>query len=90
MAVVESGYAAIYDGTTWRHPTGLSSFAGEPDSVSCPTVSFCMALDARDLSIALRRLASLCEALSWTNCLGVSPCVAPYRGKPSRALSTDA
>jgi hypothetical protein len=29
-------------------------------------------------SVAVRRLASLYEASSWTNCLGVSPCVAQY------------
>jgi hypothetical protein len=43
MAVVESGHAAVYDGTKWSQPIALSSSAGEPDSVSCPTVSFCMA-----------------------------------------------
>jgi hypothetical protein len=48
MAVLGSGYAAMYDGTTWSHPTGLSSAAGQPDSVSCPTDSFCMAVDALD------------------------------------------
>jgi hypothetical protein len=50
MAVLESGYAATYDGTRWSRPARLSSSAGEPDSVSCPTVSFCMAVDARDSS----------------------------------------
>jgi hypothetical protein len=50
MAVLESGYAATYDGTTWSRPTRLSSSAGEPDSVSCPTVNFCLAVDARDSS----------------------------------------
>ena len=50
MAVLVSGYAARYDGTTWTRPTRLSSSAGEPDSVSCPTVSFCMAVDTRDSS----------------------------------------
>ena len=53
MAVLGSGYAAVYDGTTWRRPTGPFSSAGEPDSVSCPTVSFCMAVDARDSSAFL-------------------------------------
>jgi hypothetical protein len=48
MAVLQSGYAARYDGTTWSQPTGLTSSGGEPDSVSCPTVRFCMAVDARD------------------------------------------
>ena len=48
VAVLVSGYAATYNGTTWSQPTALSSAAGEPDSVSCPTVSFCMAVDARD------------------------------------------
>ena len=50
MAVLVSGYAARYDGTTWSPPTRLSASAGEPDSVSCPTVSFCLAVDARDSS----------------------------------------
>jgi hypothetical protein len=50
MAVLGSGYAARYDGTTWSRPARLSSSGGEPDSVSCPTVSFCMAVDARDSS----------------------------------------
>ena len=50
MAVLESGYAAMYDGTTSSRPSRLSSSSGEPDSVSCPTVSFCMAVDARDSS----------------------------------------
>jgi hypothetical protein len=53
MAVLESGYAATYDGTTWSRPTRLSSSAGEPDSVTCPTASFCMAVDARDSSAFL-------------------------------------
>ena len=48
MAVLVSGYAASYDGTTWSQPVRLSSSGGEPDSVSCPTVRFCMAVDARD------------------------------------------
>jgi hypothetical protein len=50
MAVLGSGYAARYDGTTWRQPALLTSDGGEPDSVSCPTVRFCMAVDARDSS----------------------------------------
>jgi hypothetical protein len=53
MAVLESGYAATYDGTAWSRPTRLSSPMGEPDSVSCPTASFCMAVDARDSSAFL-------------------------------------
>jgi hypothetical protein len=53
MAVLESGYTATYDGTTWSRPTRLSSSAGEPDSVSCPSVSFCLAVDARDSSAFL-------------------------------------
>ena len=48
MAVLGSGYAATYNGTSWSPPTGLSSAAGQPDSVSCPAVSFCMAVDAQD------------------------------------------
>jgi hypothetical protein len=53
MAVLGSGYAAMYDGATWSRPTRLSSSASEPDSVSCPTVSFCIAVDARDSSTRL-------------------------------------
>jgi hypothetical protein len=53
MAVLGSGYAARYDGTTWSQPTRLPSGAGEPDSVSCPTVSFCMAVDTQDSSTFL-------------------------------------
>jgi len=53
MAVLGSGYAAMYDGTTWSQPTGLSSSLGQPDSVSCPTVAFCMAVDADDSSTFL-------------------------------------
>ena len=45
MAVLVSGYAAMYDGTTWSQPAGLPTSAGEPDSVSCPTSSFCAAVD---------------------------------------------
>jgi hypothetical protein len=50
MAVLGSGYATVYDGAAWSKPTGLSSLAGQPDSVSCPSVSFCMAVDALDSS----------------------------------------
>jgi hypothetical protein len=53
MAVLGSGYAAIFDGTAWSQPTLLSSSGGEPDSVSCPTVRFCIAVDARDTSAFL-------------------------------------
>jgi hypothetical protein len=53
MAVLQSGYAAVYDGTTWSRPARISSSASEPDAVSCPTVSFCMAVDARDSSALL-------------------------------------
>src|SRR5260370_11090855 len=48
MAVLESGYAATYDGATWSQPTGLTSSGGEPDSVPCPTARSCMAVAARD------------------------------------------
>ncbi len=48
MAVLSSGYAISYDGTTWSRPARLSSAAGEPDSVSCPTIRFCVAVDAQD------------------------------------------
>jgi hypothetical protein len=50
LAVLGSGYAARYDGTTWGKPTRLTSAASEPDSVSCPTVGFCLAVDAQDSS----------------------------------------
>lgn len=50
MAVLGSGHAASYDGTTWSQPTGLPSAAREPDSVSCPTVSFCTAVAALAVS----------------------------------------
>jgi len=53
MAVLGSGYAAMYDGITWTRPTRLSSSLGQPDSVSCPTVAFCMAVDASDSSTFL-------------------------------------
>src|SRR6516165_1491774 len=53
MAVLGSGYAAMYDGTKWSQPTGLSSSTGQPDSVSCPAASFCMAVDADDSSTFL-------------------------------------
>jgi hypothetical protein len=50
MAVLGSGFAARYDGSAWSKPTGLPSRAGEPDSVSCPTARFCLAVDAQDSS----------------------------------------
>jgi hypothetical protein len=61
MAVLQSGYAARYDGTTWSQPTALPSAAGElgePDSVSCPTVRFCMAVDARDAATLVYKNSS--------------------------------
>ena len=68
MAVLGSGYAARYDGTTWSQPTKLSSSssAGEPDSVSCPTVSFCMAVDTRDSS------AFLFNGSTWSSAPGIN------------------
>jgi hypothetical protein len=51
MAVLGSGYAATYDGTTWSQPTALPASAGQPASVSCPAVGFCMAVDAQDTSV---------------------------------------
>ena len=50
MAVLGSGYAATYNGTTWSQPARLPSSAGQPDSVSCPAASFCLAVDAQDSS----------------------------------------
>lgn len=66
MAVLESGHAVRYDGTAWSQPTGLSSAAGEPDSVSCPTVTFCMAVDARDSS------AFVFNGSTWSSAPGIN------------------
>ena len=68
MAVLGSGYAAMYDGTTWSKPAKLSSAsaAGEPDSVSCPTASFCMAVDARDAA------AFLFNGSTWSSAPGIN------------------
>jgi hypothetical protein len=56
MAVLQSGYAARYDGTTWSRPAELpSADDGEPDSVSCPTARFCLAVDARDSATLVYR-----------------------------------
>ena len=53
VAVLGSGYAAVYNGTAWSRPARLSSAVGQPDSVSCPTASFCLAVDALDSSAFL-------------------------------------
>jgi hypothetical protein len=68
VAVLGSGYAATYNGTTWSQPAKLSSSssAGEPDSVSCPTVSFCLAVDARDSS------AFLFNGSTWSSAPGIN------------------
>ena len=66
MAVLESGYAATYNGTAWSRPARLASSAGEPDSVSCPTVSFCLAVDARDSS------ALLFNGSRWSSAPGIN------------------
>ena len=68
MAVLGSGYAAMYDGTRWSKPALLSSSAtgGEPDSVSCPTVKFCLAVDARDSS------AFLFNGSTWRSAPGIN------------------
>ena len=50
MAVLGSGYAASYNGTTWSKPARLPSADAQPGSVSCPAASFCMAVDAQDSS----------------------------------------
>lgn len=50
VAVLGSGYAVTYDGTTWSQPSGVSSSPSGLSSVSCPTASFCMAVDAGDSS----------------------------------------
>jgi hypothetical protein len=65
VAVLVSGYAVTYDGTAWSRPARLSS-AGEPDSVSCPTVTFCVAVDARDSS------ASLFNGSRWSSAPGIN------------------
>jgi hypothetical protein len=66
MAVLVSGYAATYDGTGWSQPARLPSSAGEPDSVSCPTASFCLAVDARDSS------ALLFDGSTWSSAPGIN------------------
>jgi hypothetical protein len=55
MAVLGSGYAATYNGTTWSKPAQLSATAaaGQPDSVSCPSPTFCLAVDMQDSSAFL-------------------------------------
>src|SRR5215469_17089963 len=50
MAVLGSGYAASYDGTTWSKPASLPSANGQPGSVSCSSASFCITVDAQDSS----------------------------------------
>jgi hypothetical protein len=83
MAVLVSGYAARYDGTTWTQPTRLSSSAAEPDSVSCPTVSFCMAVDAQDSS------TSLFNGSTWSSAPGISdPVTSTLRGMASVSCSS--
>jgi hypothetical protein len=83
MAVLVSGYAAIYNGTTWSQPTRLSSSAGEPDSVSCPTVSFCMAVDAQDSS------TFLFNGSTWRSAPGISdPGPSILRGMASVSCSS--
>jgi hypothetical protein len=83
MAVLGSGYAAMYNGTTWSRPTGLSSPAGQPDSVSCPTVAFCMAVDAQDSS------AFLFNGSTWRSAPGISdPGPGTQRGMASVSCPT--
>jgi hypothetical protein len=83
MAVLVSGYAARYDGTTWTQPTRLSSSAGEPDSVSCPTVSFCMAVDALDSS------TFLFNGSTWSSAPSISdPVPSTQRGMASVSCSS--
>jgi hypothetical protein len=65
MAVLESGHAASYDGTRWSSPVALSSAVGEPDSVSCPSVSFCLAVDALDSS------AFVFNGRTWSSAPGI-------------------
>jgi hypothetical protein len=83
MAVLGSGYAARYDGTVWSQPARLSSSAGQPDSVSCPTVSFCLAVDGQDSS-AFRFNGS-----TWSSVLGLNdPVPATQRGMASVSCSS--
>ena len=83
MAVLGSGYAAIYDGTTWSQPTRLSSSAAQPDSVSCPTVSFCMAVDADDSSFFLY------NGSAWSSAPGINDPVPSTRmGRASVSCSS--
>jgi hypothetical protein len=83
MAVLQSGYAARYDGTTWSQPIGLSSSIGEPDSVSCPTESFCLAVDARDSS------AFLFNGSTWSSAPSIDePAVSAETGMASVSCSS--
>jgi hypothetical protein len=53
VAVLGSGYAASYNGTSWSKPVRMPAGAalGQPDSVSCPSGRFCLAVDAQDSSV---------------------------------------
>ena len=39
------GSALTYDGSSWSLPDSIDAYAGEMTSVSCPTASFCAAVD---------------------------------------------
>jgi hypothetical protein len=83
MAVLGSGYEARYDGTTWSQPARLTSSAAEPDSVSCPTVAFCMAVDALDSA------AFLFNGSTWSSAPGISdPVPGTQRGMASVSCSS--
>jgi hypothetical protein len=66
VAVLASGFAAVYNGTTWSRPVTLSSAAGQPGSVSCPSTRFCLAVDALDSS------AFLFNGSTWSHAPGIS------------------
>jgi lysophospholipase L1-like esterase len=42
-----SGFAAIFDGTSWRHPVVIGKDLGAAGGVSCPSASFCLAVGNR-------------------------------------------
>ena len=85
MAVLGSGYAAIYDGTRWSKPAVLSASDGEPDSVSCPTVKFCLAVDTRDSS------AFLFNGSTWSSAPSINdPAQSTQPGMASVSCSSSA
>ena len=61
----------------------LSSSAGQPDSVSCPSASFCMAVDAQDLS------AFVFNGRTWSSAPGIKdPALSTQMGMASVSCSS--